>query len=1022
MANYTDLKAAIVAVIKANGNNEITGTILQSTLLSIVNSVGANATFKGVANAATNPGTPDQNVFYIAGTPGEYTNFGLTVPAGFNIISNNAAGAWVLTTVSQFPVDYFGNKYLAKGDIDRTGYNVASINDFKKGYYFNWTSYSLTKSTPYYTSPYYSVVAGQSYRINAQQIIWFDADYNQIGFEVSLGGTVRLVTAPENAAYIILNVTTDAPLFVSGGVPDIYNYGGTRRFYRTLAETSRLDLFPLWQEIPLSAALVAQGLNRFLINGFINMEYDPAKWYSFSVIDVPNKLIRLYRYNAQPNITAGTAQLEEVGTFTGAKIEGSKYWLLQNNTVGSPSAGSWVIVDWDAIKQETPATIRNLYGFDGWALSPKIFVGGIWSQFPGLDIKDQIATMQTQIEKINTDWVSVFDNSPSFDNAQEWETNNFHNTLALSSFSGWGCHIGVRKNFDAAEVCVINRDTTNPITQLRIAIFDTEYNGTKLADATINVNVAPGETKYIAVPFGQIIANDEGKVLFLMYWCDQFVTLRRYLGKYPYLPANGYQKDVYATNGNMFAMNPVSDETTVYAFYFRVGLIKGYYVLNDDQIADIAERIGVAPPDPVNISLPDTINAIVGDTLQLFFRGMIQAVDPYKYDILVTCSKGNKYPRYWQYTPTVADIGTTTFTVTIKDDDRNILASKTCQLVTKNVVQSPAANLNVACFGDSLTAAGTWCAEADRRLTGTGGIPAGKALTNIAFVGSKQNGTTGYFGVGGWTWKSYTQQGRPAYRFQVTGVTSLSVGAVYTNNGNTFTIMEVNVTGGTGNILCSVASLNPAPSASGTLTKSSGTGDVTITYTSVAQDTQNPLWDWDNNKMSFIPYANAVAGGKIDVVYTLLSWDGQTPGRTDFTSVLNQIKIFADTLHAEFPNAKLKIMGVQVPSVRGGMGVNYGATGTSYADGYGMVVTALNQNDAYQEFANRPEYSGFVEFVNVSAEFDTEYNMPHADRAVNTRNTTVTEWVDTNGVHPDANGYLSIGDVCYRNFVANFCQ
>lgn len=1020
MANYTDLKAAIVAVIKANGNNEITGTILQSALLSIVNSVGANATFKGVANRATNPGTPDQNVFYIAGTPGEYTNFGLTVPAGFNIISNNAAGAWVLTTISNLPVDYFGNKYLAKGDIDRTGYNMASINDFKQGVYFNWTNYSLTKEKYYYMSPFYPVVVGQSYRINAQEIIWFDANYNQIGFEVSLGGTVRLVTAPENAAYIIINVTTKVPLLMAGDAPDVPNFSGTRRFYRTLAETSRLDLFPLWQEIPLSASLVAQGLNRFLINGFINMEYDPAKWYSFSLIDVPNKRIALYRYNAQPNFQDGTGQLETIGTFAGAKIAGSKYWLLQNKTPDSPSAGSWVIVDWDAIKQETPAVIGNLYGFDGWALSPKIFVGGIWSQFPSIDIKDQIATIQTQIQKINTDWESVFGYSQSLDNAQEWETNNFIDKYKSSTFSGWGCHIGVRKNFNAAEVCVINRDTTNPITQLRIAIFDTEYNGTKLADATINVNVAPGETKYIIVPFGQTIANAEGKVLFLMYWCNQFVTLRGYEGNYPYKISDGYAADMYAINGNMSDAVTASGQMG-YPFYFRVGLIKYKYVLNDDQIADIAERIGVAPADPVNISLPDTINAIVGDTLQLFFRGMIQAVDPYKYDILVTCSKGNKYPRYWQYTPTVADIGTTTFTVTIKDDNRNILASKTCQLVTKNVVQSPAANLNVACFGDSLTAAGTWCAEADRRLTGTGGTPAGKALTNIAFVGSKQNGTTGYFGVGGWTWENYTQQGRPAYRFQVTGVTSLSVGAVYTNNGNTFTIMEVNVTGGTGNILCSVASLNPTPSASGTLTKSSGTGDATITYTSVAQDTQNPLWDWDNNKMSFIPYANAVAGGKIDVVYTLLSWNGQTPGRTDFTSVLNQIKIFADTLHAEFPNAKLKIMGVQVPSVRGGMGANYGATGTSYADGYGMVVTALNQNDAYQGFANNPEYSGFVEFVNVSAEFDTEYNMPHADRAVNTRN-TVTEWVDTNGLHPDNNGYLSIGDVCYRNFVANFCQ
>lgn len=1015
MANYTDLKAAIVAVIKANGNNEITGTILQSTLLSIVNSVGANATFKGVANSTTNPGTPDQNVFYIAGTPGEYANFGLTVPAGFNIISNNSAGAWVLTTVSQFPVDYYGNKYLAKGDIDRTGYNVASINDFKKGYYFNWTNYSLATNPSYWMSPYYPVVAGSTYRINAQQIIWFDANYNMLGSKLALGGTVRVVTAPENAAYIILNVSTDAPLLMPGDVMDISDYGGTRRFYRTLAETSRLDLFPLWQEIPLSATLVALGLNRFLINGYINMEYDPAKWYSLSIIRPTVHTIELYRYNANPDFLAGTGNLKRLATFTGAQIAGSKYWLMK--IVTGVAEGSWLIVDWDAIQQETPADIFNLYGFDGWALSPKIFAGGIWSQFSGFDITETVAKMQTQIAGLKRGWDSVFDNPP-LDNAQEWETNNFSNENAASTFSGWGCHIGVRKNFNAAEVCVINRGA-DPITQLRVAIFDTDYDGTKLADVTVDVSVAPGETKYIAVPFGQTIANADGKVLFLMYWCNQYVVRRGYNGTYPYLPDNGYQIDRYSTNGNMTETYAVSKGGA--PFYFRVGITKDNYVLNDDQIADIASRIGVTPPNPV-ISLPDTINAIVGDTLQLFFRGMIQAVDPYKYDILVTCSKGNKYPRYFQYTPTVADVRTTTFTVTVKDDDRNVLASKTCQLVTRNVVQSPAANLNVACFGDSLTAAGIWCAEANRRLTGTGGTPAGKALTNITFVGSKQNGTTGYFGAGGWTWENYTQQGRPAYRFQVTGVTSLSVGAVYTNNGNTFTIMEVNVTSGTGNILCSVKALTPAPSASGTLTRSSGTGDATITYTSVARDTQNPLWDWDNKKMSFIPYANAVAGGKIDVVYTLLSWDEQTPARTDFTNVLNQIKIFADTLHAEFPNAKLKIMGVQVPSVRGGMGANYGATGTSYADGYGMLVTALNQNDAYQEFANRPEYSGFVEFVNVSAEFDSEYNMPHAERAVNTRNTKVTEWVDTNGLHPDKSGYLSIGDVCYRNFVANFCQ
>jgi hypothetical protein len=73
MANYQSLKAAINAVIKANGNKEITGTVLNEVLLAMVNSLGAGYQFAGVATPSTNPGTPDQNVFYIAmqaGTPG----------------------------------------------------------------------------------------------------------------------------------------------------------------------------------------------------------------------------------------------------------------------------------------------------------------------------------------------------------------------------------------------------------------------------------------------------------------------------------------------------------------------------------------------------------------------------------------------------------------------------------------------------------------------------------------------------------------------------------------------------------------------------------------------------------------------------------------------------------------------------------------------------------------------------------------------------------------------------------------
>lgn len=84
---WTALKTAIAAVIKANNNQEITGTILQSTLNSIVNSIGANAMFVDVAIPTTNPGVPDGPVFYIASQSGRYSNFGnVNLAQGLHIL------------------------------------------------------------------------------------------------------------------------------------------------------------------------------------------------------------------------------------------------------------------------------------------------------------------------------------------------------------------------------------------------------------------------------------------------------------------------------------------------------------------------------------------------------------------------------------------------------------------------------------------------------------------------------------------------------------------------------------------------------------------------------------------------------------------------------------------------------------------------------------------------------------------------------------------------------------------------
>lgn len=95
MGNYEQLKQSVSDVIKTNGNQEITGAILQSALLSIISIVGENATFAGIAVPETNPGTTDQNVFYIASQPGNYSNFGSIKLDDQVLILANKNGYWV---------------------------------------------------------------------------------------------------------------------------------------------------------------------------------------------------------------------------------------------------------------------------------------------------------------------------------------------------------------------------------------------------------------------------------------------------------------------------------------------------------------------------------------------------------------------------------------------------------------------------------------------------------------------------------------------------------------------------------------------------------------------------------------------------------------------------------------------------------------------------------------------------------------------------------------------------------------
>lgn len=94
MGEYEQLKTAIQQAIKQNGRGEITGELLQSTLVSLVNSVGLGATFGGIATPNTQVTSLDQNIYFLAYQDGTYSYFGGITLNNEVAFLSNGRGSW----------------------------------------------------------------------------------------------------------------------------------------------------------------------------------------------------------------------------------------------------------------------------------------------------------------------------------------------------------------------------------------------------------------------------------------------------------------------------------------------------------------------------------------------------------------------------------------------------------------------------------------------------------------------------------------------------------------------------------------------------------------------------------------------------------------------------------------------------------------------------------------------------------------------------------------------------------------
>lgn len=223
MSNYNSLKATINANIKTNGNQEITGSVLNSVLNAMVNTLGAGYMYAGVAVPSTNPGTPDAKVFYIAATPGTYTNFG-----GLSVASGEVA---ILKWDSSWHKDVTGVvSYDAlqgiQGQITRINGQLCGLEyETNPNCYIKYDDGSVQSSTSGLSATGY-IEIGTSTEILYSRIkssgntywgiAFYDASLNYISgqqaklHQSAYGYEDTTISVPANAKYIRLSILPDS--------------------------------------------------------------------------------------------------------------------------------------------------------------------------------------------------------------------------------------------------------------------------------------------------------------------------------------------------------------------------------------------------------------------------------------------------------------------------------------------------------------------------------------------------------------------------------------------------------------------------------------------------------------------------------------------------------------------------------------------------------------------------------------------------------------------------------------------
>ncbi|MGJ1513796.1 SGNH/GDSL hydrolase family protein [Sphingobacterium siyangense] len=540
---------------------------------------------------------------------------------------------------------------------------------------------------------------------------------------------------------------------------------------------------------------------------------------------------------------------------------------------------------------------------------------------------------------------------------------------STSTFAGWGQLMGKKKNFDAVKFPFRPYDANNLPTYVTMTIRKGSDTGAILVEKTITGTFLANTTYDLIFVLDSRFENIPDDDLFVQYHSNGYFCC---IGT-----GSGQTSKLYYTTakGNN-ALGSTTTNQNILRTEFLKGAIKGSFTdLATQQIQEIAEVYVAKTP---SFLLTSQVWVYPGFQYNIFNKNVCvpdygDNLENYRLDF--NGSVGKQMKRGFRINSASENLNANV-TVHLKKG-RNILQSKIQTILSAAANNGAGIERKLFFFADS-TGAGAKISSPLRDIFAND-------VMKIKQCGTQGSGELLHDGRSGYTVSDYATIGRKLYMVPVTGITvAPSIGAVYQQAaGNNFTVTEVNITNGTGNISLTLANGSADLAASGTLTKISGNGDILINYSSRTVGSGNPLYNPATGNAEFSYYLTSsgqTIGDGDWVVFQLgindmFTMTNLADAEAKATISLNQLKYLIADIHSHNPNIRIGIVVTFGCADQDGFAANYNNDYDS--ETYRTTGLVTWQNKLIAEFDNIASRNSGIYLISAHLDLDTEKNFPN---------------------------------------------